>query len=313
MVGAQTPLRNHRRHSQDAVRLHLRSARGDDGQVDAGGRRARVRVHGDPQPRSRSIAITSPWSATSCTPAPPARTPARSTRAPPRSFSAAAVRRKMPCASASRVDQIGRRAHQSGHAAAVARAGHRGSQPELRRRLRLRLLQHDLLAHADRAAAGGEQPAGGVRKAVWRRRHHRAAPARASARTAAFSTRSASRRWRFRSGLPASDRLRVDGYLDDIREIERRIKTVLDRNAQSADPLSVPDAPVGTPGGLRRARQADVRSADAGLPERDHAGLDADVREGPEPGQLSVERQSRRVPRLLASCQRARSAWISSR
>jgi hypothetical protein len=39
----------------------------------------------------------------------------------------------------------------------------------------------------------------------------------------------------------------VDGYLDDIREIERRIKTVLDRNAQSADPLSVPDAPVGTP------------------------------------------------------------------
>ena len=48
-------------------------------------------------------------------------------------------------------------------------------------------------------------------------------------------------------GLPASDRQRVDGYLDDIREIERRIKTVLDRNAQSADPLGVPDAPVGTP------------------------------------------------------------------
>ena len=48
-------------------------------------------------------------------------------------------------------------------------------------------------------------------------------------------------------GLPPSDRVRVDGYLDDIREIERRIKTVIDRNAQSADPLSVPDAPVGTP------------------------------------------------------------------
>jgi hypothetical protein len=50
-----------------------------------------------------------------------------------------------------------------------------------------------------------------------------------------------------RHGLPVSDRIRVDGYLDDIREIERRIKTVLDRNAQSADPLAVPDAPVGTP------------------------------------------------------------------
>jgi hypothetical protein len=50
-----------------------------------------------------------------------------------------------------------------------------------------------------------------------------------------------------RRELPASDRVRVDGYLDDIREIERRIQTVLDRNAQSADPLTVPDAPVGTP------------------------------------------------------------------
>ncbi|MEP7306877.1 MAG: DUF1552 domain-containing protein [Acidobacteriota bacterium] len=50
-----------------------------------------------------------------------------------------------------------------------------------------------------------------------------------------------------RRGLPASDRARMDGYLDDIREIERRIQTVLDRNAQSADPLAVPDAPVGTP------------------------------------------------------------------
>jgi len=48
-------------------------------------------------------------------------------------------------------------------------------------------------------------------------------------------------------GLPASDRVRVDGYLDDIREIERRIKTVLDRNASSPDALGVPDAPVGTP------------------------------------------------------------------
>jgi hypothetical protein len=46
--------------------------------------------------------------------------------------------------------------------------------------------------------------------------------------------------------LPASDRARVDGYLDDIREIERRIKTVLDKNAQGGQ-QDVPDAPVGTP------------------------------------------------------------------
>jgi len=47
--------------------------------------------------------------------------------------------------------------------------------------------------------------------------------------------------------LPASDRARVDGYLDDIREIERRIKTVLDKNDQGGGQQNVPDAPVGTP------------------------------------------------------------------
>jgi hypothetical protein len=46
--------------------------------------------------------------------------------------------------------------------------------------------------------------------------------------------------------LPASDKARVDGYLDDIREIERRIKTVLEKSAQGGQ-QDVPDAPVGTP------------------------------------------------------------------
>jgi hypothetical protein len=48
-------------------------------------------------------------------------------------------------------------------------------------------------------------------------------------------------------GLPASDKVRIDGYLDDIREIERRIKTVLDREAQAGAKQNVPEAPVGTP------------------------------------------------------------------
>jgi hypothetical protein len=46
-----------------------------------------------------------------------------------------------------------------------------------------------------------------------------------------------------RQGLPPADRVRVDGYLEDIREIERRIATVLEWK----DPDVVPDAPVGTP------------------------------------------------------------------
>ena len=43
--------------------------------------------------------------------------------------------------------------------------------------------------------------------------------------------------------LPATDRHRIDGYLDDIREIERRIATVLERGETEL----VPDAPVGIP------------------------------------------------------------------
>jgi hypothetical protein len=50
-----------------------------------------------------------------------------------------------------------------------------------------------------------------------------------------------------KNGLPAADRARLDGYLDDIREIERRIKTVLDREAQAGGRQDVPEAPVGTP------------------------------------------------------------------
>jgi Protein of unknown function (DUF1552) len=44
--------------------------------------------------------------------------------------------------------------------------------------------------------------------------------------------------------LSPNDRTRVDGYLDDIREIERRIKLA---EAQANSDLQVPDAPVGTP------------------------------------------------------------------
>jgi len=47
-------------------------------------------------------------------------------------------------------------------------------------------------------------------------------------------------------GLPAGDRLRLDGYLEDIREIERRIKTVVDRENKGST-QNIPNAPVGTP------------------------------------------------------------------
>jgi len=48
-------------------------------------------------------------------------------------------------------------------------------------------------------------------------------------------------------GLPVADRSRLDNYLEDIREIERRIKTVLEREGRSGGNQNVPEAPVGTP------------------------------------------------------------------
>ncbi len=68
------------------------------------------------------------------------------------------------------------RPHRSGHAAAVDRTGDRGSRLELRLGLRLRVLQHHLLAHAHAAAADGEQPAGRLRAPVRRRHQRGAAP-----------------------------------------------------------------------------------------------------------------------------------------
>jgi uncharacterized protein DUF1552 len=44
--------------------------------------------------------------------------------------------------------------------------------------------------------------------------------------------------------LPASDRRRLRDYLDEVREIERRVKQV---DAQLSRPLDLPDAPVGIP------------------------------------------------------------------
>jgi hypothetical protein len=48
-----------------------------------------------------------------------------------------------------------------------------------------------------------------------------------------------------RKTLPVSDRARVDGYLDDIREIERRIQKVEAHN--STEERDLPDAPIGVP------------------------------------------------------------------
>ena len=70
------------------------------------------------------------------------------------------------------------------------------------------------------------------------------APARGCARTAASSTRWPTRRGSCSSGVGAQDRARLDDYLDNVREIERRIEKTEARNAASVTAVT---APVGVP------------------------------------------------------------------
>ena len=51
---------------------------------------------------------------------------------------------------------------------------------------------------------------------------------------------------RLRGGLDSSDRNRLNNYLDDVREIERRIQRIENFNASGAE-RSLPDTPVGVP------------------------------------------------------------------
>jgi hypothetical protein len=51
---------------------------------------------------------------------------------------------------------------------------------------------------------------------------------------------------RLKARLGPSDRARLDDYLENIREIERRIQKVEERN-QSGEPRELPDAPIGVP------------------------------------------------------------------
>jgi hypothetical protein len=51
---------------------------------------------------------------------------------------------------------------------------------------------------------------------------------------------------RLQQGLPVADRARLDGYLTDVREIERRIQKVEKYNA-SGEARELPDAPIGVP------------------------------------------------------------------
>ena len=151
-------------------------------------------------------------------------------------------------------DRSGDRAR---HAPAVDAAGGRGSRFErqqLRRRLQLRLYQHHLLADADQAAADGAEPAGDLRADVRRREHRRRAGAPAPGRSQhpGLAHPGLSR---FRVAVGAGDRRRLDEYLEDVREIERRLQIA----AKASETSDHDRDAVRHPRVLRRAHQAPVR------------------------------------------------------
>ena len=115
---------------------------------------------------------------------------------------------------------------------------------------------------------------------------------------------------RLQSELDPSDRTRLTEYLDDIREIERRIQKA---EQQSANEGNVPEAPVGMPESVRGSFEVDVRLAGPRVSRRHHAHYDADVRPRYQRRNLSDQRQSRRLPRRVASLECPRQAWTHSR
>ena len=80
-----------------------------------------------------------------------------------------------------------------------------------------------------------------------------------------------------RREIGPDDRHRLDRYVDSIREIEQRIQRIEARNT-SGRPRELPGGARRSAGLLRGARQADVRSAGAGVLVGHHAGVLAQAR-----------------------------------
>ena len=163
----------------------------------------------------------------------------------------------------------------------------------MRRRLQLRLHQHDLVAHADDAAADGEQSARGVRAAVRRQRQHRPRRRgwRGSRTIAASSTRSSRKCSGCGARLGPADTRQADGV--PRRGARHRAADPEGRGAERRRAAVDGAAERRHPGDLRRAREADVRSAGAGVPDRHDPRHHLHDGARSEPADLSRDRRRR--------------------
>ena len=171
------------------------------------------------------------------------------------------------------------------------------TEPQLRRRPELLLSRHHLLAGAARAAADAEQPAGRVRAAVRRRQHRRRSARRAAQQSISLLDSVIDEAAALQRTLPAADRTRLDQYLTDVREIERRMQKA---GAAALRRSPVPAAPTGIPRDVEEhiklmfdlqvlAWQADITRVSTLL-----------LSQGAERRGLPEERRPRRVPHAVA-------------
>ena len=134
------------------------------------------------------------------------------------------------------VDQLVAKATARGHGAAVARDRARigGLRGHLRFRPQLRVYGHHCVGRAGIAAADGAIAERGVRAAVRRQRQHRRrARADRGCRIATASSIRSPVKWR--ACVAASvraDRSKISGYLESIRDVERRIARAIAHNAE---------------------------------------------------------------------------------
>ena len=184
----------------------------------------------------------------------------------------------------------------------------------LRHRLQLRLHEHALVADADDAAADGDQPARRVRAAVRPAGHaRRSALARMQRGPQHPRLGHRRRRATCSAGSAPRDRARLDEYLDNVREIERRIQR--DRAAGRDRARRCPTRRSACPTSFEEHVGADVRPAGARVSGRPHARLhvhdgargraSAPIRRSASPSRITRSRTTATTRRRSRSTRRS--------
>ena len=105
-------------------------------------------------------------------------------------------------------------------------------------------------------------------------------------------------------GIDSKDKARVNDYLENVREIERRIAKAEKQNSESTD-YGAPEAPVGIPDSFADHANAVVRPVGHRLPGQHHQRRQLHAGPRAQHPHLSANRRARRPPSRVASPERS--------